>query len=386
MWGFSGSKKDGGGGTALVERARSARGAPAPQTMPPDPAWGGGFDDPHDDEPEHYVTRPVRPIVQTAARVGLWTAVGLGALGGIVSLVDAAQPEKVPEVPEIDEGIGVPAPVAGVAENAVAKWLTASEDTENDVNALFVEPPVLDDVDTELMEVVDVTSVAGLRLEEGYWSVTVAARVVELVGDVPPPPTTWYVEIGIVGDVEEGLAALTTPAIVPPPVLRSSPWQTAARNVEPPDPDDRIANTVEGFLNALLAGRGDPGRYLAPRVEIPAIDPPPFAEARLTGLSVEELEEGEVRIWALAELETAAETVHVVGYEIKARQRIDRWEILSIWGAPAVDSVPPPDEDDESGTSGGPGAAGGTASTTEPPAEEEETTSTTTSTTVGPGE
>ena len=369
MWNFGQRASGPGTATATI--------APAPPALPPGqlppgqlpPAQGWGPEQDFDDEPEHYVARPVRPIAQIATRVALWTAVMLGALGGITSLVTVAGGEEPTPEPEVDESIGVPAPVAGVAELAVERWLTASEDTAAELDALFVEMPELENAETEAMEVLDVKSVAGLRLEEGYWSVTVAARVVEIVGDVPPPPSTWFVEIGIVGDVEKGLAALTTPAIVPPPTLVDPPWKTSAGNVESPDTDDRIATTVEGFLNALLAGKSDPGRYLAPRVNIPAVDPAPFASVELQALSVEEIDEDEIRIWVLAELTTAAESVHVAGYEIKARKRIDRWEILSIWGAPAVEQVPEP-EDDGTGTStddgsgSGPGVPPATGSTT----------------------
>lgn len=359
MWNFG--QKAGGPGTATVTIPPAPAlppGQPPPGQLSPAQGWGPEQD--YDDEPEHYVARPVRPIAQIATRVALWSAVMLGALGGITSMVTVAGGEEAPPEPEVDESIGVPAPVAGVAELAVERWLTASEDTASELDHLFVEMPELENAETEAIEVIDVKSVAGLRLEEGYWSVTVAARVVEIVGDVPPPPTTWFVEIGIVGDVEEGLAALTTPAVVPPPMLVDPPWKTSAGNVETPDADDRIASTVEGFLNALLAGKSDPGRYLAPRVDIPAVDPAPFVSVELQALSVEEIDEDEIRIWVLAELTTAADSVHVSGYEIKARRRIDRWEILSIWGAPAVEQVPEPeDEDDGTGTGTDNGANSG---------------------------
>jgi len=291
---------------------------------------------------ERYVTRPVRPATQLMARIGLWLAVGLGCLGGIAGLVRKSPEAAATDAIEEDDGIGVPAPVAGVAEVVVEEWLTATEEEASTLTQYFVEPPELERVDTEPIRVLRARTVAGERLEaDGYWTVTVAADLVEIgSGNEELPPTTWYVEVGIVGSVSKGLKAITTPAVVPAPQGIPDGWRTAAPNTEAPENDDRVAATVEGFLNALLAGKGDPGRYLAPRVEMQAADPAPFTELVLTELAVVELDNGDIRIWALARVTTPGDSTHTVGYELEATQRIDRWEILSVWGAPAVDPIP----------------------------------------------
>ena len=291
---------------------------------------------------EHYVTRPVRPATQLLARVGLWLAVGIGCLGGIVGLVRKSPEAAANDALQQDDGIGVPAPVAGVAEIVVEEWLTATEEEASTLAQYFVEPPELERVDTEPIRVLRVRTVAGERLEaDGYWTVTVAADLVEIgSSNEELPPATWYVEVGIVGSVSKGLKAITTPAVVPAPPGIPDAWRTAAPNAEAPENDDRVAATVEGFLNALLAGKGDPGRYLAPRVEMEAADPAPFTELTVTQMSVVELSNGDIRIWALARVTTPGDSTHTVGYELEATQRIDRWEILSVWGAPAVESIP----------------------------------------------
>jgi len=390
IWNFSRSE-GGNSGTDLLP----AR--PPGQPYPPGPPMGPERDvedDGDDDDYTHYVTRPVRPVAQLAVRIALWGAVGLGALGGIVSMIDATAPDDPEEAAEeVDEEIGVPAPVAGTAELVVERWLLATPDDEDLINGLFVSPPPLDRSDSDILEVLTTRAVAGMRLEQGYWSVTVAVQVRETprppvldddataaeiaaAEDASQPRTaTWYVEVGIVGEVDEALKALTTPAIVPPPVLETTRWEPSALPPEVPGAEDRIAVTVEDFLNALLAGRGDPGRYLAHNVQIPAVTPAPFAEVtvlELSGIPLEDDDEADVRLWVLAEVETSSGTSHTVGYEIRAVENIDRWEIVSIWGAPAVQPVP----EDETETTTPPTSAGvpETSPTTEATAD---TTSTT---------
>jgi hypothetical protein len=374
IWNFSRSE-GGNSGTDLLP-ARTP-GQPLPPGGPAGASWDPPPDeDDGDDDYSHYTTRPVRPIAQLAVRVALWGAVGLGALGGIVSLITATAPaEEEAAAEQVDEEIGVPAPVAGTAEMVVEQWLLATPDDEDLINHLFVSPPPLDRTDSDILEVLNTQVVAGMRLEQGYWSVTVAVQVRET--PTPPPldddaspaeiaaaeeaatprRATWFVEVGIVGEVDEALLALTTPAIVPPPSLDAAQWEPSAQPTETPGADDRIAATVEDFLNALLAGRGDPGRYLAHNVSIPAVTPAPFAGVtvlELSGIPLEDDDEADVRLWVLAEVETSSGTSHTVGYEIRAVENIDRWEIVSIWGAPAVQPVP----EDEIETSTPPTSSG----------------------------
>jgi hypothetical protein len=317
--------------------------------MGPDADLMTGFDD----EPERYPTRPVRPATRIALRAGLWTAVGLGALGGIVGLVRSPEAPTVEGPP--DERI-VPAPVAGMAETVVEAWLPATDDDQEELEPLFVDPPELPSEDDQRdLEVRQVRTIAGQRLEEGYWTVTVAARVVETVaeeegGPRQPREATWYVEVGIVGLPKAGLAALTTPAVVPRPPAVETGWQLTTASPSEPEDGSPVVATVEGFLNALLAGQGDPSRYLAPRVPMQAANPPPFTEVRVDLIAIEELEEGTIRIWTQLEATTPGGSVQIVAYELTARERVDRWEILQAWGAPTVQGSPTPPEEPEDST------------------------------------
>jgi hypothetical protein len=308
-------------------------------------------------EPTPYASRPVRPLAQLAARVGLWTAVGFGCLGGLVGMLRPSESGADPVATESPTDVEiVPAPVAGMAERIVSEWMVATPDDEDRLAALFIDPPSLNEVTTHTLTLLDVTTVAGERLNDGYWTVTVAADVIETIPDDEesagteesategesgdPPATTWYVEIGIVGEVGRGLAGLTTPAIVPAPAAAESRWRLIPADAYRPDEGDQLATTIEGFLNALLAAGGDPARYLAPRVEMRAADPAPFAEVVIDELAAEELEGGDVRVWVDARGITTGGSIQVLSYEVVATERVDRWEIRELWGAPTVEPVP----------------------------------------------
>lgn len=346
------------------------------------------------EEPTPYPSRPVRPVAQLAARVGLWTAVGFGCLGGLVGMFRPTGSDEPVVADSEVEGEVVPAPVAGVAEQAVEAWLLFSSDDgggdEERLQRLYVEPPDTGEVFTDTLSLMDVTTVAGERMDEGYWSVTVAADVIEALpnagadadGDGVPDGTssddgdgagagagggaaddvtemsTWYVEVGIVGEVGKGLRALTTPGVLPAPPGVESPWRPVYSDTYTPEPDDDLASAAEGFLNALLAGNGDPSRYLAPHVDMRAADPAPFAELQIDEMAAEEGDDGEVRVWVQATATTRGEVVHVVAYELEVVERVDRWEVREIWGAPTVERNPEADGEGDGEAPAGSGSTG----------------------------
>lgn len=359
IWNLGGSDRNGDSG-----RASTALAPANPRPVAPDAYFAPGEPqdegDSGDEIYEQYLVRPVRPIAQLATRAALWGAVALGCLGGMVGLfrsppktatqdvIDAAL-----EAVNVDHGIGVPGPVAGVAERSVEAWLEADDDDHDELDALFLERPASENIDTDAITVLDVRPVAGERLStDGYWSVTVAVDLVEqLPNQDPLPETTWYVEIGIVGDVASGLKALTTPAIVPAPRGAADQWRTAADNPEAPQTDDRLAQKVEGFLSTLLTGNGDLSLYLLPEVTMRVADPAPFVGVELLGVSYYEItkgpDKGGVRVWAVVQGTTPGGSTPIAAYELLAFKPIDRWQFRSVWGAPEVVAVPEDDEDEE---------------------------------------
>jgi len=310
-----------------------------------------------------YDAKPDRPTMQLVVRAGLWAALVVGCLGGLVALLRPTGDDGAAPAATTDDRAMVPAQVAGVAERTVEGWLTASDAERRELDELFAEPlPVTEETadDGGGLAVEAVTTVAGQRLDDGYWSVTVVAELAgsgaeapvdledaagaeETAGAAPSEPsdaatgqTTWFVEIGIVDDGGGGYVALSTPAVLPSPPGDDPAWAVPGTRAAV-DPDDPMAELVERFLAALLTGAGDAGPYLAPGVELPVADPPPFAELELVELASEELDDGQV--WVSAQvLATTADggATLPTSYDLVLVPRSDRWEVVELSGVPTL--------------------------------------------------
>jgi hypothetical protein len=328
--------------------------------------------------PERYESRPARPFTAIGIRVLLWTAVAFGCLGGIVGLVRPPAKAEAPVAVASDAQAGVPAPVAGMAEIVTREWLTASADeNEDDLKALFVVPPVLDGLSAGDVTVGRVTTIAGRVLQEQYWAVTVEAEVTETIpvvdenetdpgagedpnavnasDDTERRTSIWYLEVPIVGNPETGLLALTAPSVLPGPPAAETGWKPSLNDPVKPSAEDPTLQTVEGFLDALLAGQGDPSRYVAPRVKVTAADPPLFADTEVVDVAIDQLEEeGKYRVLAHIKATTPGGARQMFSYELVVVERVDRLEIVQFSGAPTMvagTAAPPePEGADDEGT------------------------------------
>jgi hypothetical protein len=322
-----------------------------------------------------YRTYTSRPGAQVIARVALWGAVAFGCLGGCVGLVrPAASP--APVAAPATTGVDVPAPVAGAAERVVDAWLSATNDDQIGIGDLFVDDVHLSPRGLDPVIVEGVTAIAGREVSDGYWSVTVAADVREipdpvaeeasegtedglaptLPGEETDVVTTWYVEVGIVGDVETGLAALTTPGVLPAPPPAPEGWRRDAAGLTVAETDEQWA-TIDGFLRALLTGEGDPARYMAPGRSIATASQAPFVAVEPEVMTMSgNPEDGRVRIWVEADVETPGGVHRLVAYEIAMAEREDRWEVVSVSGVPSI--VTGESDPSAPGTTVGTGAPG----------------------------
>ena len=280
---------------------------------------------------------PVRPGAQLAARVGLWSLVAVGFLGGVVGLLRPSQaaPVRVQDTDSQQAEVGPD--VAGFAEFAVGEWLEVDADTAGRVDALFLEKPRDPGADTTTRQVRRLAAVRTRRIDASYWAVTVAAEVVEQsreTGALPAAP--WYVEIGVVLGRDGTLAAAATPAIVAPPptappgVAVEDSWR------EVPERDDPVAATVGGFLTALLTGTGDVSRYLAPGVVVAPAAPAPFVEVQLEHVGTRDIDDTALRVRVAAIGTTPAGARQATGYELTMAERAGRWEIRAMSGAPSL--------------------------------------------------
>ena len=281
---------------------------------------------------------PVRPVAQLAARVGLWTAVAVGCLGGVIGVLKPTA--AAPTMTTTQDENGPPAGVPGFAEEAVIAWLEATGDADDPAAALFVDAPEAPSVATTTA-VRRTAAIAARPIEGGYWAVTVAAVVDEKDrGQATVSTATLYAEVGVLVGEAGATSAVGTPAIVAGPRSVSDGVSLAGPTPGVPTEDDPVAITAQGFLTALLTGSGDVSRYLAPGVEVSAVNPPPFSEVTIDRLAVSETD-GRVRARVIARATTQGGGRRSLGYEVGIRQRAGRWEITSVSGAPALSDTGP---------------------------------------------
>jgi hypothetical protein len=228
--------------------------------------------------------------------------------------------------------------VAGFAELAVGAWLEADLGEAEALSGLFLEDPADPTSGAATTRAERLTTVRVRAVGEGYWAVTVAADVVERGRDGTEGRSTWYVEIGVISD-DGALAAAGTPALVGALSPNSSRWDVAEPTLGTVQPDDPVAATVQGFLDALLVAGGDVARYLAPEVDVAAPAPAPFVAVQLRRLGVADQPTGGPRVRVEATGTTAAGGQRTVGYVLGLAERGGRWEITSLSGAPTLEAT-----------------------------------------------
>jgi hypothetical protein len=297
-----------------------------------------------------YDSKSDRPLLQLTLRSVLWGALVVGCVGGVVAIArPAGETAAPPEDITVHDWL-VPGPVSAVAEDTVQRWFTATGEQREGLAGLFVQPlpdkSATPSQDGGTLQVNKVRAVAGQLLQEGYWSVTVSVEVVVPPRQdptsttdpnaAPPQPTTstWFAEIGIVSDGHGGFIALATPAVVPAPAAADPEWEVSGQP-ERPDADDPLADTIGKFLNALLAGTGDPAPYLSPGTEVSQADPAPFADVTIVDMATKDLEpKGTLWVMVRVQATTADGVVLPLSYDLEVVDRGDRWEIQSFSGVP----------------------------------------------------
>lgn len=277
------------------------------------------------------MTAPGRPErlapsagVVLAARGALWALVVIGSLGGVVAAFRSPAGSTPGEAASSDV---TPSHVAGFAELAIRRWV-AGDDEGPSLGPGSSPPPSAADASV----VTAAAAVAGRQVSEGYWAVTVAVEV-----DRPIHGSAqWFFEIGVL-ETPDGLLASGAPAVVPAPV-RADVGVAAGRALATPGPDDPIAAAAQAFLEALLAGRGDVARYLAPGVRMAPVIPAFDAVRVLRTADVDSSARRRVvRVEALA---TSGEHRFSVGYQLSLELRAGRWEVRRLSGAPTLRRPP----------------------------------------------
>lgn len=224
-------------------------------------------------------------VAVAVLRRATWVLIVAGPVLGVLSMVSRPAPVApvAPVRQEQPAAVGQSAGPGGFAELFVSAYLAAGEGTEDSL-APFL--PTARDV--TLRAAPGAQELAAVKVREvsgGYWSVTVAARVVPTgsatdATENPKPGTKpesgadsepgsassvlRYFQVPVRSGSGGALSAAALPAEVAAPVSGEAPSLAYGQSVPVPAADP-AGQTLAGFFAAYLAGSGQLDRYLSPR-------------------------------------------------------------------------------------------------------------------------
>ena len=232
-----------------------------------------------DGSPHQRSTDGSPPPESTRRRLVL-TGVGI-ALAAIVAMAwfSTRSAAAAPAASALD---ATPHGVSGFAELFVATYLTAAGADEPDALAPFLATPVnVEAMDSRARYVPHVAALEVTPLTEGYWSVTVAADVLERRDGGYTPTGLRYYAVPVV-DGPTGLVAAGLPARVDAPVRAVPPGTYGDLRVAA---DDDVVAFVTGFVEAYTTGTDLLPRFVTAGSSITAIDPAPYGHVVVTAVT-----------------------------------------------------------------------------------------------------
>lgn len=226
--------------------------------------------------------------------------------------------------------------VAGFAELFVAQFVDAGDGDEA-LLAPFLggkEPASLTGAVPGDWFASSTTTTATITTGRDRWRVTVAAGLLRRSDE-----TESYVSMGVrhfeveVVSTASGLSATGLPWIAAAPTVGDAPPDEWSR-AEVPRGGDPLADTAERFLNALLTGNGELGRYAAPGSDLRAV-PATFEQVALERVAQRRDVDGDrwVRVWAAA---MSADSTLWLTYDLQVEERDGRWEIAAMGPDPVA--------------------------------------------------
>ena len=230
--------------------------------------------------------------------------------------------------------------VAGFAELFVAQYVDAGDGDEA-LLAPFLgakAPASLTGAASGDWFASSTTTTAITATGRDRWRVTVAAWLLRRDTE-----SASYVSMGVrffeveVVATDAGLSATGLPWIAAAPAVGDAPRDEWGR-VEVPPSGDPLADTAERFLNALLTGNGELGRYAAPGSDLRAV-PATFDQVTLERMAQRRDRDGGhwVRVWATA---TSADSTLWLTYDLQVEERDGRWEIAAMGPTPVASESP----------------------------------------------
>lgn len=276
-----------------------------------------------------------RAYAVRATTVGLWALVGVGALAGLAGLATRSAPATAAVVEPAPPSVSA----EGFAEMFVATHLGAGEEDRAAALAPFYPGATLQlEPNLATLYVTRTATVAATEVSEGYWSITVAAEVLEPAAeDAYRPGGTRFYQVGVV-EAGGALAATSLPGQVPAPATAEAP-ELDVEGFRRADAAEPTTEAMQRFFAALVAGDGELDRYVAPGTGLRAVDPAPYASVEVQRVALRSLNEADDAYRALVEVAAtdAAERTQVFHYALELAMREGRWEVTELLPAVPLD-------------------------------------------------
>ncbi|MFZ3562881.1 conjugal transfer protein [Streptomyces sp. BH097] len=292
-----------------------------------------------------------------------WALLITGPVLGGWALVSQPSADAHP-APLVQSTGGDSAGPGGFAEMYVAAFLRAGDGSQEDLAAFYPRA-----ADLELggkTDAVQVGQIASVRVKEiapgRYWSVTVAARVLEpaakktadsngATSGASAGVRQRFFQVPVEADREGGpLTALALPAEIAAPTGKTPKAELAYGAALPAQASDPAVDTLSAFFASYLSGTGELGRYLSPGTRLAPVRPAPYRSATVTQISAETAfqdSDGDGRIGAPAGRERLRLVVDVkaarpdgvarpLSYALTLAGRDGRWEVAALDATPQI--------------------------------------------------
>ena len=293
---------------------------------------------------------------QMASKLGTVAILGAMACGPAALLVAMNSTAPVAAAPVVDptQNLAAASLAGEAARQAVTVWLGATRDSAQVLTALVPGAQILTTSLPENPARFANASVASTQLQgSGVWLVLVGVDVEEPAPTPEEPPAVWrrYFSVPVVVGSED----VPTVQVLALPAPDAGP---ARGNEEHTDygvllgADDQRRATVQGFLEAQLAGTGDIDRFLTPGTVLSAISPAPYTAVRLDTLALVkdgDSDPGNPRDGDQVEAHASAQVTRLDGQVTSVQTfvtltaRAGRWEITAQHNTPHLYAPQTPD-------------------------------------------
>ncbi|MFJ2937979.1 conjugal transfer protein [Streptomyces sp. NPDC087219] len=245
----------------------------------------------------------------------------------------------------------------GFAELFVSAYLEAGDGTQASLAAFLPGAESLVLSANPASQVVEQVAAVRVRaVSDGYWAVTVAARV-RPVKAAPVKPAAQertvavlrYFRVPVRSGPAGALAAVSLPAEVGAPPVGKAPALVYGQGVAPSQADAGV-RTLAGFFVSYLAGDGELDRYMTPGSTLGSIVPAPYMAVRLERIAEygtnapgaafpegSEIADGTRRRLLLDITATDhAGVERPLTYAVAMKARDGRWELEAVEAAPLL--------------------------------------------------